>query len=151
MTVSYPSTWKIFIDTNIIVYATVSTSSFYGEARQRLIDLRNAGHELWISRQVLREYCVVVTRSGSFPQPMTTEMATKRVELFQRLFWVADETQQVTAHLIALLKQFPTSGKQIHDANIVATMQANGLTHLLTQNISDFNRFQSVVTLLSVK
>ena len=33
------------------------------------------------------------------------------------------------------------SGKQVHDANIVATMLAHGVGRLLTFNVADFQRF----------
>jgi len=43
--------------------------------------------------------------------------------------------------LIDLIQEFPTAGKQIHDANIVATMLVNGVDFLLTYNKDDFKRF----------
>jgi len=39
-------------------------------------------------------------------------------------------------------------GKQVHDANIVATMQANGGVRLLTDNTADFARFEPIFTLV---
>ena len=43
--------------------------------------------------------------------------------------------------LIALCQEVPLAGKQVHDANIVATMLAHGERRLLTFNASDFQRF----------
>ena len=40
---------------------------------------------------------------------------------------------------------FAFGGKQVHDANIVATMIAHGETRLLTFNESDFRRFGSLI------
>ena len=34
----------------------------------------------------------------------------------------------------------------LHDANIVATMQAYGITQLLTHNEKDFDRFSSLIS-----
>jgi predicted nucleic acid-binding protein len=62
---------------------------------------------------------------------------------------VADETAQVTTQLFALLKAHPTAGKQVHDANIVATMLAYDIDTLLTLNIADFKRFESKIKLIS--
>ena len=36
-------------------------------------------------------------------------------------------------------------GKQVHDANIVATMRANGLKRLATFNVADFARFEDEI------
>jgi predicted nucleic acid-binding protein len=37
------------------------------------------------------------------------------------------------------------AGRQVHDANIVATMLAHGETRLLTSNRSDFKRFAHAI------
>jgi hypothetical protein len=38
-----------------------------------------------------------------------------------------------------------TRGKQVHDANIVATLLAYGVRTLLTDNVSDFARWAHVI------
>ena len=43
---------------------------------------------------------------------------------------------------------FEIAGKQVHDANIVATMLVHGITQVLTHNITDFARFSSLITVL---
>jgi predicted nucleic acid-binding protein len=40
-------------------------------------------------------------------------------------------------------------GRQVHDANIVATMLAHGETRLLTFNEADFRRFSSVIEIVA--
>jgi hypothetical protein len=44
--------------------------------------------------------------------------------------------------LLMLVRQVEVGGKHIHDANIVATMLAQNITHLLTHNVADFRRFR---------
>ncbi len=44
-----------------------------------------------------------------------------------------------------LIYDIPVGGKKIHDANIVATCLAYGIPRLLTQNHSDFQRFEHLV------
>ena len=41
---------------------------------------------------------------------------------------------------------YPIGGKQVHDANIVATMLVYGIPCLLTHNARDFERFGDMVT-----
>lgn len=50
------------------------------------------------------------------------------------------------ARLLALLATYPIAGRQIHDANIVATMLANGINRQLTCSVVDFRRFTSLIT-----
>ena len=47
----------------------------------------------------------------------------------------------VTETLVALCRAIPIGGKQVHDANIVATMLAHGTRRLLTFNTADFHRY----------
>lgn len=39
---------------------------------------------------------------------------------------------------------FAVSGVQVHDARLVAAMQAHNITHILTFNTSDFTRYASL-------
>ncbi len=59
---------RVFIDTKILVYVTVASAPLHQTAQQTLQMLWNAGDDLWISRQVLREYAMVVTRPQPFMQ-----------------------------------------------------------------------------------
>jgi predicted nucleic acid-binding protein len=59
---------------------------------------------------------------------------------------VADDTAAVTNQLLALMANYPIGGKQVHDANIVATMLIHGIPCLLTHNAKDFERFGDIVT-----
>jgi predicted nucleic acid-binding protein len=63
-------------------------------------------------------------------------------------FLVADDDLRVTQHLLALIQQIPTGGRQVHDANIVATMLVYQVSTVLTHNVEDFDRFAGVVTVL---
>jgi predicted nucleic acid-binding protein len=69
--------------------------------------------------------------------------------MFTQSFYIAEDGPSVTDKLIDLITIFPTGGKQIHDANIVATMLVNGISCLLTFNVTDFKRFAPEITLLS--
>ena len=50
-----------------------------------------------------------------------------------------------------LLQNFSVAGKQVHDANIVATMQLHGIRHLLTNNGEDFARFSQLITVVPLE
>ena len=53
--------------------------------------------------------------------------------------------------LVALFREFPIGGKQIHDANIAATMLAHGERRLLTFNAKDFRRFGERIELVEIE
>ncbi|MBN1122144.1 MAG: hypothetical protein JXJ17_13790 [Anaerolineae bacterium] len=78
------------------------------------------------------------------------EPVLAQVNAMLNTFEVADETPDVTNWLITPLKQTSTAGKQVHDANVVATMLAYGIDTLLTANIGDFVRFEDKITLMAL-
>jgi predicted nucleic acid-binding protein len=137
---------RVFVDTNVLVYANVASAALHATALAAFHNLRGAGAELWVSRQVLREYLATLTRPGIYAAPPSAALLATQVRGFESAFHVADETAAVTAHLLAVLAAFPVGGKQVHDANIVATMQAYGIARLLTHNVADFARFAPVIT-----
>jgi predicted nucleic acid-binding protein len=138
----------VFLDTNILVYANVASAPWHKETQARLNQLWDAGHPLWISRQVLREYLAVLTRPQTFSQPQPTAVVAERVRFFAKRFQVAEESDLVTENLLALVTTLEVKGKQVHDANIVAAMQAYGITHLLTHNSDDFKRYAHLITVM---
>lgn len=141
---------KAFIDTNIILRSIHQAMPHHTDTRQLVEQHRNNGYELWISRQVIREYLVQVTRTGVLAVPLTMQQAGQRVDDIAQLYHIADDTHDVTQMLKLLMQQFPTVGKQVHDANIVATMLVYGIDTLLTLNIADIQRFSSKINLVTI-
>lgn len=61
------------------------------------------------------------------------------------LFAFLPDRPEVFAEWLQLVQSYRISGKQVHDARLVAVMRPHGLTHLLTLNGADFARFAEVV------
>lgn len=138
----------VFIDSNILVYANVASAPFHARAVNALQELNDEGIDLWVSRQVLREFLATLTRPQAFAAPQPISVLIQDVRSFESQFYVAEDGPDVTARLLALLNDVPAGGKQIHDANIVATMQAHGIRRLLTGNGADFARYSRHITVL---
>lgn len=139
----------MFVDTNILVYATRRSSSFYQPRRRALLRARQIGEPLCVSRQVLREYLAVVTRPQAGVVPFTMEKALARIELFARTMVVLEDGATATRELAALCRAIPLGGRQVHDANIMATMLVHGEFRLLTSNLADFTRFRPQIELIA--
>lgn len=136
-----------FVDTNILVYANQSGSAHREASLALLAKMEASKAPLWISGQILREYLAVVTRQQGQFSGLPMAAAVERVRFFAQRFWIAEDGPPVRHLFLTLLATYPTAGKQVHDANIVATMLANGVTHLLTNNVADFRRFGSLITI----
>lgn len=142
---------RAFLDTNILLRRMIEQAPLHQEAKQLVQDQYKAHVELWISRQVIREFIVQVTRPQSFMRPITMEELDFQLRTMRTVFNTADETEAVTTQLLALMKAVPTGGKQVHDANVVATMLAYGIDTLLTTNVEDMKRFAGRITILSLE
>ena len=66
----------------------------------------------------------------------------------QEAFEILEDGPQVMDTLARLCREIPVGGKQVHDANIVATMLAHGERCLLTFNIRDFRRFAAHIDIV---
>lgn len=142
------ATGPVFIDTNILIYAHAALAPLHATAFSTLQSLAAAGVELWISRQTLREYLAGMTRPGVFTGTAPMPSLLGDVRSFEAQFRVAEDGPAATVHLLNLLATISCGGKQIHDANIVATMLAHGIPNLLTNNVADFARFSTLITVV---
>jgi len=142
------STPALIIDTNVLVYWTVAESPWHSVAVQTLRAHQQAGTSLWISRQIIREYISTILRIQVPARPVPAPDVAAAVRFFTARFRVADDTVAVTQRLLRLIEHVPMGGRLVHDANIVATMQAYGIANLLTHNVADFARFDHLVTVI---
>lgn len=137
----------LFVDTNILVYANVATAPLHREALAALETAHQTGRPIWVSRQVLREFIAARTRPQTFAKPSPVQVVVERVRFFESRFQVADDTAEVSGQLLKLMASYEIGGKQVHDANIVATMLAYGIPCLLTHNAEDFKRFGGIINI----
>lgn len=140
---------KVFLDTNIVLRAFHDDFAEHARVQALFDRLIAEDTQFFISRQVIREYLVQATHPRTFVEPLSPESLIRHVQQIKRICSVLDETERVTGQLMQLIKDYPTRGKQVHDANIVATMLAYELDTLLTLNVADFKRFSNVITLVS--
>ena len=141
---------RLFIDTNILVYATDPRSPYHAASMAALTRTWRSGYTWVISTQILREYLAVTTRLRLGDSDVPLDAILENVRLFRRALEVVEDKSIVLDHLLELLATIPTAGRQIYDANIVATMQAHGIRSLLTHNTADFNRFSHLIDLLDI-
>jgi len=139
---------KVFIDTNILIYASLKESQFHRASKECLNNLQKQDVTLIISRQILREYLSVMTRPNTITMELRQEIIIQAIRNFEEDFAVLNEDAEVTKRLLELMEKVSASGKQIHDANIAATMLVNGITEILTHNVGDFKRFVPEITII---
>jgi predicted nucleic acid-binding protein len=136
-----------FVDTNVLVYSTAAGSPFQERARTALVRLMT-DEQLFISRQILREYLAVMTRQQVWGKALSLSEAISDTLVFTQRFSILEDGPPVWQQLTELGRRYSFGGRQVHDANIVATMLAHGERRLLTFNDPDFQRFNDVIEIV---
>lgn len=141
----------MFIDTNVLVAARFVTAPAHVAACRCLDRTGNREEPLHISRQVVREYLVAVTRPQTWSVSLGMVDALEDATRMVSSFTVLEDGPHVMATLTTLCREVHVAGKQIHDANIAATMIAHGERRLLTLNIKDFRRYGERIELVDLE
>ena len=110
-----------------------------------------SGEAMRISRQVMREYLATVTRPQPWSPPVAMDAALGHLASLEARFEILEDGPGVAEMLSALCREVPVAGKQVHDANIVATMLAHGERRLLTFNEKDFRRYGERISLIDME
>ena len=140
----------MFVDTNVFVAVRFAAAPGHAAARASLDRAGNGAEALRISRQVLREYLATVTRPQSWSNPLSMVAALHDIASLDAAFEVLEDGADVTAMLAALCHEVLVAGRQVHDANIAATMLAHGERRLLTFNTRDFRRYGERIELVEM-
>jgi predicted nucleic acid-binding protein len=105
-----------------------------------------------VSPQVLAEFYAVITNHRRVSAPFTSEEALTEIEKVQALpgLTLLPVPLDVVNRWAALLRKHPVTGRQVFDAQLVATMLGNGMTRLYTFNRTDFEHFPGLEVLTPV-
>ncbi len=134
------------VDTNILLEACNNARPYHAWA----LDLLQQRNNLWITAQIAREFLVVATRPTEVNGlGLSTDDALKNIDEFRRFVQMAPEEKPSLQYLIELVRKYKITGKKIHDAAIVATMQATRIGAIITLNPKDFRTFESMITIVT--
>jgi predicted nucleic acid-binding protein len=131
------------LDTSFLVAAEVKSHEKHATARARLQKLIKAKDEFALAPQILAEFVHVVTDPRRFSSPLTVEQATARAETW----WNAGEvvhvfpTAESTLLFLNWLEKHRLGRKRLLDTMLASTLQAGGVTSILTLNRDDFALF----------
>lgn len=142
---------RVVLDTNVLLAATDEERSDHQDAVTSLNEWPASGVVLYTSGQILREYLAVATRPVDhnglgMPQPA----AVANVRALRGRLRLMAEHDKVTDRLADLLDAVDCTGKQVHDANVVATMLVHGVDTVITSNVEDFARFGDHVRVVAL-
>lgn len=141
----------VLVDTNVLLSATAPRRALYPSALEVLNHWPNQGMILAVTGQVLREYLAVATRPvEANGLALSVDDALANVAVFRSRMRLLLESEPALDRLRALIATYQCLGKQIHDANLVATALTSGVTRLVTANVSDFTRFATEIEVIDL-
>lgn len=139
---------NVLLDTNILTRAAQPNHPMYSEALDALEVLRDQGDTLRLVPQNLYEFWAVATRPlAANGLGMTPAQAGAELSRLKSLFRLLDDTPALYQAWETLVMRYSVSGKNAHDARIVAAMTVHQISHLLTFNVDDFQRFSEITVL----
>jgi predicted nucleic acid-binding protein len=136
---------RILVDTNVLARLAHKGHPHTAAANAAIHQLWADGHELRVVPQVLYEYWSVATRSTEQNGlGFSTEVVDADIQPFSRVFSVLRDERGILEPWRAIAATYKVQGKQVHDTRLVAAMQRHDLTHLLTFNVADFQRYAGI-------
>jgi predicted nucleic acid-binding protein len=137
----------ILADSGILLRLMDRADPQHTTIRRAVRTLTARGDKLVTAVQNLAEFWNVCTRPATARGGLGITIAE------------TDRRLRVLERLVQLLTEFPTAfpiwrrlvvthavqGRQVHDARLVALMQAHGITHILTLNGPDFARYPGII------
>jgi predicted nucleic acid-binding protein len=137
----------VLLDTNILLRLAQPTHPHASLAEAAVCRLRARNETLNIVSQNLVEFWAVATRS--LPDNglgLTPEQVMSDLQGLKRLFNLLPELPLQDAWE-ALVLTHRISGKNTHDARLVAAMMVHRIDSILTFNIQDFIRYNGIAVL----
>jgi predicted nucleic acid-binding protein len=130
------------IDTNILLRLSRQSDSQHMVVKEVLGRLDEQGEELYFALQNITEFWNVCTRPTERNGYGLSIAETNRcVEDIERSMIFLPDNEHVYSIWRRLVIDNHVRGVQVHDARLVAVMQAYGLTRILTLNQPDFSRY----------
>ena len=132
------------VDTNVLLRFSRHEDPRYQIVQDAVHKLRIEGHQLRTTSQNFAEFWNVATRPADQNGFGHTLFETEQLLLgLEKFFALLPDSPNVYPIWRRLVVDYDVSGVQVHDARLVATMIVHDVTHVLTFNVTDFERYAS--------
>jgi predicted nucleic acid-binding protein len=138
----------VLVDTNLLLRSIQPHHPMGAQAADAMEALRKQGVPLCLVPQNLYEFWVVCTRplaqNGLGLSVPETQAEMARIK---KLWVILDDVPTILPEWERLVGHYQVSGRNAHDARLVAAMIVHSVPRLLTFNQSDFQRYAEITVL----
>lgn len=135
----------ILVDTNLTLRLVEPEHAQHAVAAKAIAALDDSAHQLVIVPQVVYEFWSVATRPRDRNGlGMKVVDAESKLDGLMPTFKLLRDERTIFEIWQQLVIDYEVSGKQVHDARLVAAMLRHGISHLLTFNGAAFTRYAEV-------
>ncbi len=131
------------VDTNVLLRFSRLQNPRYQISRDAVHKLEADGHQLQTTLQNFAEFWNVSTRpterNGFGRMPEETDELLQDLE---KAFSLLPDSDDVYPEWRRLVVKYNVAGVQVHDARLAASMIAHNVAHILTFNVTDFERYK---------
>ncbi|MCI0572328.1 MAG: type II toxin-antitoxin system VapC family toxin [Myxococcaceae bacterium] len=135
----------VFVDTSVLVAASVEEHPGHEASRSFLNSLQEANRRLCISPQVCRELVSVLSGRPIAGRLFSVREALDILDGWRGACALLTEDGPVVEEWLRLVGEHNVRGKKVHDTNLVAVMLTHGIRRLATRNASDFARYGDII------
>ena len=139
---------RILVDTNVLIYATLSADPRHERAKTVLALRNRPGIELFVSVQNLAEMYPNLTGPKNQP-PDSPELARQKIRALSRLrgLTVLPFTQETVQSALDLCVEDGTTRQAYFDRQLAAVMLREKIPVILTENTKDFENIPGLTPL----
>ena len=133
------------LDTNILLRLSEYGHVHYPLVRRAMRFPESTREDVCYVPQTMVEFWAVRTRplsaNGQGFVPREAAMEAADIEAVIQIFPDNEEVHRVWRSLVA---EYSVSGRQVHDARLVAVTMVHGIDQILTFNAKDFARYRTI-------
>jgi predicted nucleic acid-binding protein len=139
------------VDTSVLARIANTADASHGIALAPAVELHRRGEILHVCAQNLIEFRSVATRPlTANGLGLSAADAEAKAAVFEFTFPLLDDSPGIYPAWKAIVASAGVVGKQVHDARLVAVCHVHAVTHLLTFNVTHFNRFAGIAPGITV-
>jgi predicted nucleic acid-binding protein len=134
---------KTLLDTNVLVYAHDSTSTYQRSAAELVRKALSGQFEAVLSIQNIGELYSVLTSRKRVKKPLVPREARNICKLYLDAAEISklNPDEKALVRALELASEENIVGGDFFDCLLAATMESAGIKKIYTENISDFEKF----------